>query len=229
MSSFSKVLFVWLAAALLTACLALLSMVDDASAQEDVKAIHNLALESSAPGELVATWDEPTETPVDYRLAWARDDESFKTWTDLTGNAFPITNTQVITGLNGGVRYKVKVRARYQGTGDGRPGDWSGVVRADVMSAPTATPTDTPTPTATPTFTSTPTATSTPTPTPTPTDTPTATATDTPTATQTDTPTATATPTPTETATATTRRRRRRTRARLGRYVLRAARRVCWR
>ena len=67
----------------------------------------------------MATWDEPTETPVDYRLAWARDDESFKTWTDLTGNAFPITNTQVITGLNGGVRYKVKVRARYQGTGDG--------------------------------------------------------------------------------------------------------------
>ena len=124
MSSLTKVLLVWLAAALLTVCFALLSVVDDASAQEDVKAVHNLALESSEPGELVATWDEPTETPVDYRVAWARDGENFKTWTDLTGNAFPITNTQTITGLDGGVRYKVKVRARYRGIGDGQPGDW---------------------------------------------------------------------------------------------------------
>ena len=51
-STFSKILFAWLAAALLTVCLALLSAVDDASAQEDVKAIHNLALESTQPGEL---------------------------------------------------------------------------------------------------------------------------------------------------------------------------------
>lgn len=113
MSSFSKVLLVWLAAALLTVCLALLSVVDNASAQEDVKAIHNLLLESSGPGELEATWDEPTETPVDYRVSWARVGESFVTWTDPSGNAFPITNTLTITGLDEGERYQVKVRARY--------------------------------------------------------------------------------------------------------------------
>ena len=149
MSSFSKVLLVWLTAALLTVCLALLSVVDNASAQEDVKAIHNLELESSGPGELVATWDEPTETPVDYRVSWARVGESFVTWTDPSGNAFPITNTLTITGLDEGERYKVKVRARYQGIGDGRPGAWSEQVEADIVVSPTATPTATPTSTAT--------------------------------------------------------------------------------
>ncbi len=54
-SSFFKVLFAWLAAALLTAFLALLSAVDVASAQEDVKAIHNLALQRRQPGELELT------------------------------------------------------------------------------------------------------------------------------------------------------------------------------
>ncbi len=91
-------------------CLALLSVVDDASAQEDVKAIHNLALQSSQPGEFEITWDVTTETPVDYRLVWARDGERFKTWTDLSGNAFATTNP--VTSLDD-VRYIVKVRARY--------------------------------------------------------------------------------------------------------------------
>ena len=125
MSSFTKVLLVWLAAALLTVCLALLSVVDDASAQEDVKAVHNLALESSAPGELVATWDEPTETPVDYRVSWAQGRRELQ---DLdrpfTGNVFPDNEyADTITGLNGGVRYKVKVRAPL-------PGNWRRPARA---------------------------------------------------------------------------------------------------
>jgi len=40
---------------LLTVCLALLSVADDASGQEDVKAVQNLALQSSQPGELELT------------------------------------------------------------------------------------------------------------------------------------------------------------------------------
>ncbi len=106
---------VWLLALLLTVCGALAPVVNSVSAQEDVKAVHNLALASSEPGELEVTWDVPTEPPVDYRVSWARDDENFKTWTDLTGNAFPTTNSYTVTGLDGGVRYKVQVRARYQG------------------------------------------------------------------------------------------------------------------
>ncbi len=85
----AKGMGILLVAALLTVCVALLSVVGDASAQEDVKAVHNLALASSEPGELEVTWDVPTETPVDYRVSWARDGENFTTWTDLSGNAFP--------------------------------------------------------------------------------------------------------------------------------------------
>ena len=80
---------VWLLAIVLTVAGALPSVVGRVSAQEDVKAIHNLELESTQPGELEVTWDVPTETPHDYRLSWARVGESFRTWTDLSGNAFP--------------------------------------------------------------------------------------------------------------------------------------------
>ena len=192
---------VWLLAIVLTVAGALPSVVGRVSAQEDVKAIHNLELESTQPGELEVTWDVPTETPHDYRLSWARVGESFRTWTDVSGNAFPTSPSYTITGLDEGVRYKVKVRARYNGTS----GDWSENVEAAVASAPSATPTPTPTATHTPTATAThtPTATATHTATHTPTSTPTATPTHTatPTPTPSATPTATSTPTPTATPT----------------------------
>ena len=41
---------------------------------------------------------------------------TYKTWTDLSGNAFPINISITFTGLDQGVSYKVKVRARYQGS-----------------------------------------------------------------------------------------------------------------
>ena len=172
---------VWSAIFLLTMSIGSLIVLDNVYAQEDTKAIGAVQLESNQPGELHVSWDAPTDTPRDYRVAWARVGENFKTWTDLSGNAFPTTSSYTITGLDQGVRYKVRVRARY----DGPPGAWSATFEAVVASAPTATATDTPTATATDT------------PTATATDTPTATATDTPTATATDTPTATATDTPT--------------------------------
>ena len=55
---------VWLLAIVLTVAGALPSVVGRVSAQEDVKAIHNLELESTQPGELEVTWDVPTETPA---------------------------------------------------------------------------------------------------------------------------------------------------------------------
>ena len=117
---------VWLLAILLAVTAAMPSIVSRVSAQEDTKAIHNLGLESTEPGELVVTWEAPTEAPTDYRVIWARVGESFLTWTDLSGNAYPTSPTSTVTGLDEGVRYKVKVRARYSGIGDGRPGSWSG-------------------------------------------------------------------------------------------------------
>ncbi len=157
-------------------------------AQEDTKAISGLQAVSTRPGELDVSWNAPSATPKDYRLSWARVGESFKTWTDTSGNAFPTSPSYTITGLDEGVRYKVKVRSRYE---EDSPGAWSGPIRADVASAPTATPTATATQAPTATHTATPTAT------------PTATATQVPTATHTATPTATPTATATQVPTAT--------------------------
>ena len=143
-----------------------------AFAQEDTKAIDVVRLVSNQPGELEVTWDAPTSTPRDYRLSWARVGENYKTWTDSSGNAFPTSPSYTITGLDEGVRYKVKVRARYAGEPNG---GWSAQAEAVVASAATATPTATSTPE--PTATATHTATHTATPTATATHTPTATVT----------------------------------------------------
>ena len=142
---------VWLAIPLLTIFIGSPIILDTVYAQEDTKAIGAVQLESNQPGVLEVSWDAPTETPRDYRVNWARVGENFPTWTDLSGNAFPTSSSYTITDLDQGVRYKVQVRARY----DGSAGDWSERVEAVVASAPTATATatatDTPTPTATPT------------------------------------------------------------------------------
>ena len=90
-------------------------------AQEDTKAIGAVQVASSQPGVLDVSWDAPTDTPRDYRINWARVGENFPTWTDSSGNAFPTSPSYTITGLDQGVRYKVRVRAR----SDGLPGAWS--------------------------------------------------------------------------------------------------------
>ena len=81
-----------------------------------------VTLNSTAPpGVIQASWNAPTEAPVDYRISWALVDEEFRIWTDLTGNAFPTAPSYTITGFEDGEEYKVIVRARYGGTF----GDWS--------------------------------------------------------------------------------------------------------
>ena len=65
------------------------------------RAIGAVRLVSSQPGELEVSWDAPAETPRDYRISWARVGESFLTWTDLSGNAFPTSSSYTITGSGG--------------------------------------------------------------------------------------------------------------------------------
>ena len=87
--------------------------------------IGEITLTSTGPGVIEASWEAPTETPADYRIAWAKVGEPYLTWTDLSGNAFHTSPSQTVTDLEEGEQYKVKVRARYSGTNSG---DWSGEV-----------------------------------------------------------------------------------------------------
>ena len=90
--------------------------------QRGTRDIGRITLVSSQPGTIQASWEAPSEAPANYRIAWAKQGEGFKTWTDNTGNAYPTEPSYAITGLEGGEEYKVKIRASYSGTS----GDWSG-------------------------------------------------------------------------------------------------------
>ena len=83
--------------------------------------IGSVTLASTVSGVVEASWEAPAEEPRDYRIAWAKVGEGFRTWTDLTVNAFPVNSSHTITDLEEGAEYKVMVRARY----DGGSGDWS--------------------------------------------------------------------------------------------------------
>ena len=94
--------------------------------QQDDGAISALTLTSDTPGTLDVSWDAPTgAAPTDYRVNWARSGEDYPSWTDNTANLHPTTTSQQLTGLDEGVEYKVRVRARYH---DGADADspWSG-------------------------------------------------------------------------------------------------------
>ncbi len=96
--------------------------------QSDPRGVYRLTLSSTESGVIEAIWDAPVNTPADYRISWAKTGESFRTWTDLTGNAFPTGTSHTISGLEDGEEYTVKVRARYDGTA----GDWSDGVTVTV-------------------------------------------------------------------------------------------------
>ncbi len=111
---------------------------------ESAKRINSVTLLSDQPGVLVVTWNLPSASPGDYRLSWARVGEGFPYFKN-PGNVYPTTNSYTITDLEQGARYKVRVRARYDGGGD-----WSEPVDAEVMAAPVAANTAVPTNTAVP-------------------------------------------------------------------------------
>ena len=117
------------------------------------RAIAGVRLSSVTPGELSVDWDAPGDPARDYRVSWAKVGEAFRTWTDLDYNAYPTEPAYTIAGLEAGERYKVTVRARY----DGSSGPWTGAVEATVMEAESlpqldlvVPPSDTPTNTAVP-------------------------------------------------------------------------------
>lgn len=70
------------------------------------------------------------DTPRDFRLNWSPVGQVFPTWIDPSGKAFPKSTSYTISGLNTEERYKLRVRARY----NGYSGDWSNVVEDLVAS-----------------------------------------------------------------------------------------------
>ena len=128
------------------------------------RAVSNVVIRINENGEAVVAWAPPTEAPADYRIAWAEADQEFPSYTEDHGNAYPTEPTYTITDLTPGVRYKIILRARYNGPA----GPWNEAVEFDVPALPTATATVTVTAASTATATSTPTATPTATPTVTP-------------------------------------------------------------
>ena len=121
--------------------------VDHAYAMDEGQ-IPSFSLVSGTPGSINATWSSPDVSPTDYRISWAKDSEHYKTWTDLSGNAFPKTTAFSLSGLEADQRYKLRLRARYFNKGDTSP-QWSGpwIERKITVLAPEPVPTSTPKPT----------------------------------------------------------------------------------
>ena len=120
--------------------------------------VQNLQLSSPAPGQLVIAWDEPGETPSDYRVTWTPSGQDFPSYRDDNasdrGNAYPTANTHTVDDLPAGTELKVMVRARYNtGEHEGSPwsGPWTDEATITVAGATDTTPAPTSEPTAEPT------------------------------------------------------------------------------
>ena len=130
------------AAMLLVAAALLIFLESPSEAQGNDKATSNLAVTSPNPGELVITWDAPSDAPDDYRLTWKKSDGKWPSYkNDNTvegGNAFPTGTSHTVTGLEEGTAYQARVRARYH-DGDGNleeSGPWSAVEEIAVAQTP---------------------------------------------------------------------------------------------
>ena len=81
-------------------------------------------------GELNIIWDahpQTSKTLSDYRVTWTPDGEDFKANDQTEWYAYPTTNQVLVTGLEAGATYKVRVRAKYD---DNKKSRWSDVVTA---------------------------------------------------------------------------------------------------
>ena len=96
-----------------------------AHGQNSAGALTGLTLSSDTPGTLTVSWDHSSPDPTDYRINWAKSSEEFPSWTSNDGNLYPTATSVELTGLDQGVEYKVRARARYW-DGDNADNPWGG-------------------------------------------------------------------------------------------------------
>ncbi len=128
----------WLGALLLAAVLVPAGAGAQSSAGDG--SVSGVRVWSDEPGVLRVAWDAPLAAASDYRVMWAPVGEGFKSWSDLSGNAYPDTESLVLEGLAADAVYRVQVRARYNDAGGVRvwSGAWSGVVSGAVSGGDVA-------------------------------------------------------------------------------------------
>ena len=119
----------------------LAALLVPASAQAANGSVSGVVASSDAPGVLTATWDEVSPAPSGYRVSWAPVGEPFRSWSDLSGNAYPSAESHTVGGLVAGAEYKVRVRARYFGNSHWS-GPWTDEVTVRIQDDPPAAPTE---------------------------------------------------------------------------------------
>ena len=79
---------------------------------------------------------QTTKTLLNYRVAWTPQGESFKSADQTDWNTHTTGTQHIVTGLDAGASYKVKIRTRYEGNQGSR---WTDVVtgQAAAPAAPT--------------------------------------------------------------------------------------------
>ena len=97
-----------------------------------------------ASGELLIAWNhhpQTTKTFLNYRVAWAPEDESFKSADQTDWNVYTTSNQHTVTGLDAGATYQVKVRTRYE---ENKGSRWTDVVTGQSGAPTNTTPVNAP-------------------------------------------------------------------------------------
>ncbi len=106
--------------------------------------VGEVGLSSPARGQLRVSWSATNPPPTDYHVNWAVLGDDFPSQSGQVGNSYATLPVHVLTGLDAGAVYQVRVRARHWDGSDEatiRYGPWSRVEVKRVIAPPRAAPT----------------------------------------------------------------------------------------